>query len=299
MLLRFAPIVALLGLTFPAWAIAPARPGTLNYLEGQAAIEGNSVTSKSVGQTELIAGQVLETQQGKAEVLLTPGAFLRLDSNSAIRMLSPGLTDTQVQVLRGKALVEITDLKKENSLLVRESGAQIALVKNGLYEVDAGQQRVRVFDGRAVVTEDDQKIDLKKGHSASVSAPLQSQKFDRDAAKDDLYNWSKLRSEYLSQASAQTARVYVSQPGWSGSGWYWNPYFGTWSFLPGDPFLYSPFGFGYYSPRYFWGGPPVYYYRPRPYYRAPRVVVPARPPVPHSFSAPRIYGGTRSGHLGR
>jgi hypothetical protein len=272
MLLRIGSLVALLGAAIPAWAVVPARPGTLNYLEGQAAIADRTLDSKSVGQTELAVGQVLQTSSGKAELLLTPGAFLRLGHNSAVRMISPGLTDTQVEVLRGEALLEVTDLKKENNLRVTEGAAQIAIEKNGLYEVDADEQRVRVFDGKAVVTQEDKKLELKKGNSTAVNAPLQSQKFDRDNAKGDLYNWSKVRSEYLSQASAQTARLYVSQPGWVGSGWYWNGGIGSWAFLSGDPFLYSPFGYGFYSPRYFYGGPRVYS-RPGVYYRAPRTVV--------------------------
>ena len=289
MLLKIAPLVVLLGVTVPAWAIAPARPGSLNYMEGQATLEGRPLDSKSIGTAELNAGQVLATQQGKAEMLLTPGAFLRLDRDSAVRMVSPGLTDTAVTVLRGRAMVEVTDLKKENALRIVEPNAQIALVKNGLYEIDADQQRVRVFDGKAVVTENDQKVDLKKGHSTSIGAPLVSQKFNTDSAKDDLYNWSKLRSEYLSEASAQTAQLYVSQPGWIGSGWYWNPYFGGYSFLPGDPFLYSPFGFGFYSPRYFYGGP-SFYYRPRVYTGRSYGVAPSR-----GFHS---YGGARGGFSG-
>jgi len=38
---------------------------------------------------------------GKAEILLTPGAFLRVGGDSAVKMISPGLTNTQVEVQRG------------------------------------------------------------------------------------------------------------------------------------------------------------------------------------------------------
>ena len=52
-----------------------ASPGTLNYIEGQASIEGHPLSSQSVGNTTLQAGQVLATANGKAEILLTPGIF--------------------------------------------------------------------------------------------------------------------------------------------------------------------------------------------------------------------------------
>ena len=45
-----------------------ARPGTLNYIEGQASIEGRPVTPDSVGNTTLEAGQYLSTANGKAEI---------------------------------------------------------------------------------------------------------------------------------------------------------------------------------------------------------------------------------------
>src|ERR1700757_3697827 len=83
-------------LAAPAWADTNrGQPGTLNYIEGQASIGSHIVDSKSVGTAEIQPGQVLETQNGKAEILLTPGVFLRLDDNSAVQMDSPGLATTQ------------------------------------------------------------------------------------------------------------------------------------------------------------------------------------------------------------
>jgi hypothetical protein len=51
----------------------PARPGTINYVEGQASVDGQPLSPNSVGSAELEKGQVLTTQAGKVEVLLTPG----------------------------------------------------------------------------------------------------------------------------------------------------------------------------------------------------------------------------------
>lgn len=58
----------------PVWADTPARPGTLNYIEGQAAMGGQSLDGKSVG-VELGEGQSITTLDGKVEILLTPGVF--------------------------------------------------------------------------------------------------------------------------------------------------------------------------------------------------------------------------------
>lgn len=85
----------------------PAGPGTLNYVEGNASIDGRAITLKSVGNTTLEEGGTLATSNGKVEVLLTPGVFLRVDENSTVRMVSPKLTHTEIEVQRGRAQVEV------------------------------------------------------------------------------------------------------------------------------------------------------------------------------------------------
>ncbi len=72
---------------------------------------------------------MLETGQGRAEVLLTPGVFLRVGDNSAVRLISPGLADTRVEVLRGQAIVEVAELFKDNNLSVLMDGASTRLAK--------------------------------------------------------------------------------------------------------------------------------------------------------------------------
>jgi len=47
--------------------------------------------------------------------------------------------------------------------------------------------------------------------------------------------------------------------GWYAAGWDWDPYFGCYTYIPGDGIFYSPFGWGFYSP-FFVGGAPFGYY---------------------------------------
>jgi hypothetical protein len=69
-------------LAAPAWAgdtsTRTAVPGTLNYVEGQVSIGDQALDSKSIGAAQLQPGDLLNTEQGKAEILLTPGVFLRV-----------------------------------------------------------------------------------------------------------------------------------------------------------------------------------------------------------------------------
>ena len=247
-------------LCVPAWSANPdnrsAVPGTLDYVEGQASIGNQTLDSKAVGSTELKAGQVLETETGKAEILLTPGVFLRLGDNSSATMIAPDLTNTQVALAHGEAMVEVDDIHPENNIRISQPGGVTRLLKTGLYEFDAAHNQVRVFDGKAMVTTGDRNVTVKGSHELALNTEgkLKAQGFDKKsvAASDDLYRWSSLRSEYLSEANVSTARIYFADgwygPGWFGPGWYWNPWFGGFTFLPADGFLYSPFGWGFYSP---------------------------------------------------
>jgi len=244
----------------PIWAAPPvAQPGALNYVEGQVSIGNQPVTSRAVGSAILNTGDVLSTGNGRAELLLTPGVFMRLGKNSAVRMESPELTNTRVELLQGEATVEADVLHPEDRILIVERGATTQLTKQGVYDFNSDLQVVRVYEGRAVVTQGDQHVDLNKDRQVALNQPLKSRKFDRDAVEnsDPLYAWSKLRSEYLADATASTAQTYLVDGGsWSGAGWYWNPYWAMYSFIPGDGFFYNPFGFGLYSPLYagYYGG---------------------------------------------
>jgi len=260
----------------PVWADTPARPGTINYVEGQAATNGQSLDAKSVG-TELGQGQTLTTLTGKAEILLTPGVFLRLGPNSSARLVSAGLADTQVQLDQGHAMIEVDQIFPQNHLAMSEGPFTIDLQKKGLYDFDAAEHRVRVFDGEALATNGSHRIELKGGHELNVAAgDMKAHGFDKKAYEGDLYNWSSLRSSYLAEANITSARTYVSGPGFWGNGWYWNPWYSAYTFIPGDGFFYNPFGWGFYSPWFVGYAPFGFYgggYRSFVHYAPPRAFV--------------------------
>jgi hypothetical protein len=238
----------------------PASPGTLNYIEGQATLNGQQLSSQSVGNMQLAKDQSISTQNGKAEVLLTPGVFLRMGANSTVEMISPNLTKTEVRLVQGRANVEIDQLYNQNFFLVDMPNGQAHLTKKGLYSFDAGTSTVRVFDGEAEVypgadlNTNITPVKVKGGRQIALNGELANpQKFDKDSAKDDLYNWSSLRSQYLGDANVNLAEAYAGAPSFY-PGWYWagSPYGYTW--LPGNGLYWSPFGYGFYSPYYIGGG---------------------------------------------
>ena len=250
-------------LAAPVWAVAPGRPGTVNYVEGNVTLQGAILNSHSIGSAEVGPGQVLQTQQGRAEILLTPGVFFRVGDNSQVRMVSPDLVGTRVELLRGTATVEAAELLKGTNVQVAVKDARITVTKPGLYEFTSDPPQVRVYDGKADVSLNDTHVDAGKGREVLLYGRLHATKFDRNQ-EDSLYAWSRVRSESLAEASVSSARSYVAGvnspavwygAGWYGSGWYWNPGWDMYSFIPGDGVWLSPFGWGFYAPSYLWYAP--------------------------------------------
>src|SRR5258708_1134459 len=155
-------------LTVPAWAAKTAQPGSLNYVEGQVSIAGQPLNGESGGKVTLQSGQILSTGSGRAEVLLTPGVFLRIDNNSSVQMNSLSLIDTEVVVNEGRAMVEVDQIHSQNNLRVIQGGMPTQIVKDGLYEFDATEDKVLVDKGQARVLEGpgDTHVTIDGGHQA-------------------------------------------------------------------------------------------------------------------------------------
>ena len=264
--LKLFAVLGALILSLPAFGEAPARPGSVNYIEGAAFIGETQLHSKDVGTVTLSPGEELRTDHGKAEILLTPGVFFRLDDHSAMRMVEPGLAKTQVELLSGRAAVEVDELYKQNDLEVVDGGVVTQLLKPGYYEFDANNPTAMVFTGKAAVEVANGKYKVIKGHHElalvqnEAGKPFAKEKpanFDARREQDELYNWNSLRSQYLAEANNEIAPEYAGMAGFN-PGWYWDPYGWDYTFIGMDPYM-SPFGFGFFPPWYggFYGG--MYY----------------------------------------
>jgi hypothetical protein len=238
-------------LCIPAFGAEPAGPGTVNYVEGTVTLAGREITNSDVGSVQMRAGDRLVTQAGKAEVLLDPGIFLRVDDHSAVTMVSPDLAMTEVGLDRGRTAVEVDRIFKQNDVQIMDGGVATQLIKPGYYEFDAAHPEALVFKGRAEVSLGDRRWETLKNHHEVALVEGVSEKprdFNSSGAGDELYNWSSLRSQYLADANNQIAGDYAYSPGFN-PGWYWDPWAYDYTFLGMNPF-WSPFGWGFYP----WGG---------------------------------------------
>lgn len=246
-----------------AQSVISAHSGVIHYVEGDVTIDGAAVHPKFAEFPDVKSGQVLATEEGRVEVLLTPGVFLRLTENSSVRMLSNALADTRLEVVSGSALIEVAELLEHNAIAFDVAGAHITLAKKGLYRIDASPARLRVFDGQATVISGADSLLARKGHQIDLdAAKLLDAHFDIKET-DPFYRWSARRADYVAEANVISARVASNSDYSSGfasgaSGWSWNPYFGMYTFLPANGVYFSPFGAAFYSP-----GAVNYFYFPQ------------------------------------
>lgn len=289
----------------PVWGADPAqtaiskvdspRPGSVNYVEGQVSLDGQSLAQQAIGTTELSPGQSLQTQAGKAELLLTPGIFFRLGDNSSVTLISPSLTDTELRLDKGEAMIEAARLRPQTDIVVEVGDARVRLVSTGLYDINADQKVVRVFQGQVNVDANNREIAVKNQQQLAFDTSIKPEQFNQDQARtpdqsqaaaqsatenqgdaqdqnadqapapdqnpDDLNQWSSLRSSYLAEANVDEAQDYENGNA-SGDGWEWDSDYGAYTYIPPDgDMFYSPYGWGFYSPYDAWYAPFGWYGR--------------------------------------
>jgi hypothetical protein len=213
-----ASALAMSGVGVYGQSIISAHSGVLHYSEGDVTIEGAAPHQKPGAFAEVKEKQELETQVGRAEVLLTPGVFLRMGENTGIRMDSNKLTDTQVAFLKGSAIVDFVEVTKDNSVKISYEDYQVTFLKKGIYRFDSEPAELKVYAGEAVVSHGGSTVHLRDGRSLPFTPALVSEKFDARTG-DALYRWAKRRSEYIAVANLSAARQMTSGYGGGGGGY--------------------------------------------------------------------------------
>jgi hypothetical protein len=256
LLLVFAPA---------AWA-APARmprPGALNSVQGQVTVDGREVVPARIRSEALGAKQAIRTWRGRAELLLTPGTYLRIGNHSEARLLSRSLENTRVRVVRGTALLE-AEAGYKSDLTVEMDGTRTKIDKKGLYGFNASRKAIAVLHGKATVYDGQSRVTLKNNRHLLIGSEkrLRPGKLNKRAFQSTpLFRWSMLRNRYEAEAKRSVQRQLAQTGRWYGPGWYWSGFWGFYTYLPsagwyagpyfapyGPPYLYGPWGWGG------WGG---------------------------------------------
>src|ERR1017187_2896130 len=122
--------VVLLALTATpglAQYVVSAKAGTVNFTEGVVQLDGHTLESSLTRYPDLKEGSVLSTENGRAEVLLTPGVTLCLGDHASLKMITNRLIDTRLELLSGKALVEADRIDKHIRVPLLVNHAAVSL----------------------------------------------------------------------------------------------------------------------------------------------------------------------------
>ncbi len=195
-----------------AQTVISTHSGVVHYFEGAVFLGGHQLESRLGKFASMPDGSELRTEQGRAEVLLTPGVVLRLDQNSALRMLSSTIEDTRVELLAGSAMIDAGQPVPGTSLAVLENKSEIRFSEAGLYRLDSSPARLTVREGEAQVTLSGaaNPVSIERGMDLPLTddALAQGSAPTPDQARDGLDNWSKGREDSVSADNAIAANIH-------------------------------------------------------------------------------------------
>lgn len=263
-----------------------AKAGGVNYVEGAVSImRANGKSGLLLKKDRVDVGdRVSSGSDGRAEVLLNPGSYIRLGANSSFEFGTTDLEDLKLRLDSGSAIFEVF-ADDEFRVSITTPKGKIALVETGVYRVDVysdGNAVVAVTKGKAEVGESSAVATatvVKEGRTGTVGAgAVAVAKFDK-GKRDNFAQWSKDRSKELAKVSSSIndRNLNATLMRGFGSG-RWNIYnsFGLWIFNAGfGGYCFMPFSRGWRSPYGGWYDNWIYW----PYTRWPYNGGPVGTPV--------------------
>jgi hypothetical protein len=241
----------------PAQSVISAQSGMMNYTEGQVLLNDRGVEVTSTRFPQVRVQDVLSTKEGRAEVLLNPGSFLRIGENSSIRLASSSLTRPSVEVLSGSVVLEMAAESKDELVTLTWKDVVLSLVKHGVFRLDTDPAGLRVFDGEVSVTSPGHQVTVGKGKMLPFNGTWASLKFDAGQT-DSLDRWSGRRASYLAMANPSAvgmpggygySRFDLSMSGCSSGLWSLNSFYGMMTYIPCRGIYNSYYGYHFYSPQ--------------------------------------------------
>src|SRR5437879_4686221 len=193
--------LALCGVAAQAQTVIGAKSGVINWIEGDVYLDEQPYTMQPSQFGEVKEKMVLRTAEGRAEVLLPPGVFLRMGETASFRMISNRLIDTRIELLTGSAVVEIDDIAKEATVTIVCKDGTITLTKAGLYRFDTEPAQLKVFKGAADVVLNGQNVAVAAGKMLTLGGAVASVEKFNVADTDSLDRWSHRRAESVATAN--------------------------------------------------------------------------------------------------
>ena len=240
----FSALASVVALAIPAGAqsVISTHSGVIHFFEG-AVYLGDQPLESHLGRFPSVPlGGQLRTEAGRAEVLLTPGAFLRMGEQSSIRMLANDLADTQVELQAGSAIMDSGEPNPGTSVTVVYKDWRIHFLQKGSYRIDADPARLSVRQGEAEVFARDagEPVLVDTGMSLPLDSALAPERSAQQVG-DALSDWSTGRGQSISADNAITEQIDEDPSAVTAGldGFTYFPFLGVPSAVPISPGLYN------------------------------------------------------------
>lgn len=255
------------------WVIT-AKAGGVNHVQGSVSID--RVAGKSglllKGDSIEVGDRVSTGADGRAEILLNPGSYLRVAENSSFEFKTTALEDLEVSVHKGSVMLEVF-AANDFRVAVTTPKESYDLIETGVYRVDVaadGNGRIEVWKGKAEVGDET----LKGGRTATtLDGETAIAKFDR-GDRDDFESWSRDRAKELAKGTKdlrdRSLRNSLMNSYLGGRWdmfnsfglWVYNSRMGRYCFLPFGYGWSSPYGYGFGTDIWWYNLPRIVYVRP-------------------------------------
>jgi hypothetical protein len=197
-----------LALSANAQTVISTHAGLIHFFEGPVYL-GDQPLESHLGRFPYVSpGVILRTEEGRAEVLLTPGVFLRLGQRSAIRMLTSDLADTQVELLGGSAVVDSGPPNSDTSVTLIYKNWRVHFLEEGHYRIDSDPPRLVVKQGEAEVSAGPggRRVAVHPWTSLPFADVLVTEPSSMEPA-DSLRDWANGRNASISADNSITAQI--------------------------------------------------------------------------------------------
>jgi hypothetical protein len=250
--------------------VISVKAGGVNSTSGDVKLLSPSTEQERflTAQDDLNQGDTVRTgADGRVEVLLNPGTYMRMAENSEFKFEDTSLENLRLRLVKGCAIVEATGDDQTGLLATIDTPqTKISILRRGIYRINVlpadSTELIVHKGGRAFLGTDTASV-VKDGKKAIISGgSVQIAKAEND--KDSLDVWSRDRAQMLAKAnrsisgkSLASAFTTISGTPWYNS-WYYgrsaiDPRLGLWwldptlgyTFLPPYGTASSPYGFDY------------------------------------------------------
>jgi len=239
--------------------VISAKAGGVNEVTGRVELRPYAGADWSLLSVtdDLKAGDVVKTGfDGRVEMLLNPGSYLRMGQNSEFELTNNSLDNLEVRLIRGTAVIEATGADgTELAINITTPHARMVIVKRGLYRVNVipnDTTELYVRKGRVMLGDSHTKV--KEGNKVVFNSTTFSvakiQKSEKE--KDQLDIWSKERADLVATANRRIRSRDIDNL-FGGNSYWFNGFSarrgGVWLFNPAFRcYTFMPFYFGWGSP---------------------------------------------------